>query len=88
MSHTGPLRIVTIGQGYVADPRMTAARPIQELLRALGHEVGLHAPFVPEFDGQPSPPLTEQAVREVDVIAVLDACGALARSGGSQVIRI
>jgi UDP-N-acetyl-D-glucosamine dehydrogenase len=105
-----PGKVLLVGVTYkadVADTRMTAARPIRELLRALGHEVGFHDPLVLEFDGQRSTPLTEEAVRAVDIIAVLvahrgldlgplitagrpvlDACGALARSGGAQVIRI
>lgn len=71
-----PGKVLLVGVTYkadVADTRMTAARPIRELLRALGHEVGFHDPLVPEFDGQPCTPLTEETVREVDIVAVLTA---------------
>lgn len=69
-------RVLLVGVTYKAnvnDTRMTAARPIRDLLRSLGHEVWFHDPLVPEFDGQPSVPLTEETIRSVDAVALLVA---------------
>lgn len=84
-----PGRVLLVGVSYKADlpdTRMTAARPIRELLRALGHEVWYHDPLVPGFEGQTSVPLSLETVREVDAIALLVAhrgleLGVLAAAG-------
>ncbi|WP_224242055.1 nucleotide sugar dehydrogenase [Hyalangium gracile] len=69
-------RVLLIGVAYkadVSDTRLTAARPIRDLLVALGHEVWFHDPLVPELDGQRGVPLTEETLRAADVIALLVA---------------